>query len=99
MNPMLICFLSECNLENCLKRLMSAPFPNGFLIEAWNAIVGYSADNTDTHFWVTQVGTKSHLLSTNTKCLCGFSFRMNCSTCLHLVPIGSRASNTSIMTS
>ena len=43
---------------------------------------------------VTQVGTRSHLLSSNTKCLCGFSLQRKFSMCLLRVPSGSRASST-----
>lgn len=126
MKPTLICFLSWCNLPNCLSNWMRAPFPNGFVKLAWNANVGYSWDRWATHFccryftkkddvekkgflniWknksnqhtVIQVGTKSHLFKTNIMCLWLFSFLMNCSTCLHLVPSGFRASSTWIMTS
>lgn len=43
---------------------------------------------------VTHGGTKSHLLSTNIRCLWGFSFFMKVSMCFERVPIGSLASRT-----
>ena len=43
---------------------------------------------------VTQVGTRSHLLTSSTRCLCGFSFFMYFSMYLDRVPWGSRASST-----
>ena len=45
---------------------------------------------------VTQVGTRSHLLRTRIRCLCGFSFFRYRSICLDRVPLGSRASSTYI---
>jgi hypothetical protein len=47
----------------------------------------------------TLVGTKSVLLMTNTRCLCGASSRRYFSTLLHRVPSGSLASRTCRMTS
>ena len=43
---------------------------------------------------MTQVGTRSHLLTSSTRCLCGFSFFMYFSMYLDRVPWGSRASST-----
>ena len=38
---------------NCLNRLIRAPFPNGLVMDAWNARVGNSADNSVTHLCCT----------------------------------------------
>ncbi len=50
-------------------------------------------------FTVIHVGTKSHLFNTKIMCLWLFSFCIYCSTCLHRVPSGLRASSTWIITS
>ena len=42
---------------SCLKRPRSDPLPNGLLMEAWKAIVGYSSESALSHFFVTQEGT------------------------------------------
>src|SRR3990167_965896 len=73
-NPTLICFLSECNFANCLNNWMSAPLPNGLVMDAWNAKVGKSFDKTLTHLAVAHVGIKSHLFNTKINCLCFLSF-------------------------
>lgn len=39
-NPILIFFLSWCNISNCLNKLIRAPLPNGLVIDDLNAIVG-----------------------------------------------------------
>lgn len=49
MNPTEICFRLECNEENCRNNVIKDPFPNEFVNDAWNASVGYSADNCFTH--------------------------------------------------
>jgi len=46
-----------------------------------------------------QVGIRSHLFNTSTKCLCAQFFFIYCSRCLQRVPSGSLASNTCIITS
>uniref|UniRef100_A0A2M4B1M3 Putative secreted protein n=1 Tax=Anopheles triannulatus TaxID=58253 RepID=A0A2M4B1M3_9DIPT len=99
MKPTLICFLSTCSLPICRSRLMSAPFPNGCVREAWNAIVGYSLLSIATQRCVTQIGTRSTLFRMKNRCLCGFSLRRNVSIYFDRVPIGSRASNTCSSTS
>ena len=46
-------FVNPNNLltfENCLRRLIRAPLPNGLVMLAWNAIVGHVADRIATHF-------------------------------------------------
>ena len=46
-------FVNPNNLltfENCLRRLIRAPLPNGLVTLAWNAIVGHVADRIATHF-------------------------------------------------
>lgn len=78
---------------------MNADFPKGFVIEAWNAIVGASLDSTLIQCAVTLVGSRSHLLSTKMRCLCAALRRMKASTCSARVPMGSRASSTSTTTS
>jgi hypothetical protein len=40
-NPTDICFLSECNWENCRKSWIKVPLPKLWFGEAWKAIVGY----------------------------------------------------------
>ena len=50
MNPTEICFLFECNEENCRRSVIKEPFPNELVREAWNASVGYSLDSCLTHF-------------------------------------------------
>lgn len=50
MNPTEICFRFECSEENCLSKVISEPFPNEFVIEAWKASVGYSVESCFTHF-------------------------------------------------
>ena len=99
MKPTEICFLSECSFANWRSRLISAPLPNGLVIDAWNATVGASFDRCFSHAAVTRVGTRSHLLSRNTRCLWLASFLRNASACGARVPIGSRASRTATTTS
>ena len=96
MNPTEIFCLSDLKRENCLRTDKSAPFPNGFVTEAWNAMVGYSFDNAYNHRLVTHAGTKSTLLSNRIKCLCRFiaSIFKCFSKCSHRVPKGSLTSNT-----
>ena len=53
----------------------------------------------DKALTVTQVGTRSTLFKTYTKCLCAFSLRRYSTTGLQRVPIGSRASRTCMTTS
>ena len=50
MNPTEICFLFACNVENCRNNVMREPFPKEFVMDAWNANVGYSDDSCLTHF-------------------------------------------------
>lgn len=38
---------------------MRAPFPKLLVMDAWKARVGCVAERSLTHFFVTQVGTKS----------------------------------------
>ncbi len=61
--------LTKCNFPNCRNRLIRAPLPKELVMLAWYAKVGNSAESNLTHFRVTQLGTKSHLLITITKCL------------------------------
>ena len=72
--PTEIWLASLCNFPNCLNKLIRAPLPKGCFIEACKATVGYCELKIATHFWVTQVGTKSTLFNTSTKCLWAFSF-------------------------
>ena len=44
------CCFSLCNLANCLSRLMSAPLPNEFWMDAWKATVGISFESSEIHF-------------------------------------------------
>mmetsp|Transcript_17688 Transcript_17688/g.42917 ORF Transcript_17688/g.42917 Transcript_17688/m.42917 type:complete len:306 (-) Transcript_17688:199-1116(-) len=98
--PTLRCFLSPCSTLNCLRSWISAPLPKGFVIDAWNASVGYSADRILIQRAVTHVGTRSHLLSSSTMCLWRAVGRLrSCSTYSTRVPIGSRTSSTWITTS
>ena len=48
---------------------MNAPLPNGLLMLALYAIVGYYLDKCLAHLAETQTGTKSHLFNNNTICL------------------------------
>lgn len=56
-------------------------------------------DHKTSELTVTQFGTKSHLLMTNTTCLCDFSFLTYSRTDSQMVPSGSRASRMWRMTS
>ena len=49
---------------------MSAPLPNGFVVDARNAKVGAVSPSFDTQRRTTQFGTRSHLFSTKIRCLC-----------------------------
>ena len=49
---------------------MSAPLPNGFVMDAWKASVGASADSSVTQRRVTQLGTRSHLLRMKIRFFC-----------------------------
>lgn len=69
MNPTEICFLSLCSSASCRSRSNSAALPKQCWKDAWYASVGYSSDSSATHFFVHHVGTRSHLFSTNTRCL------------------------------
>mmetsp|Transcript_3560 Transcript_3560/g.11105 ORF Transcript_3560/g.11105 Transcript_3560/m.11105 type:complete len:227 (-) Transcript_3560:337-1017(-) len=80
--------------ENWRSNEMSDPLPNGWFTLAWNATVGKSLERIWSQRAVTHRGTRSHLLSTKTKCLYFFSVRMYSSTKALRVPIGSRASST-----
>mmetsp|Transcript_5011 Transcript_5011/g.7547 ORF Transcript_5011/g.7547 Transcript_5011/m.7547 type:complete len:224 (-) Transcript_5011:722-1393(-) len=92
--PTLICFLSECNWENCLRRFISVLLPKEFVIEAWKAIVGTFLPRRRIHFLVAQFGTRSTLFITKIKCLWD-AFLAKCfSKCSHLVPGTFLASKT-----
>ena len=78
---------------------MRLPFPKGLFRLAWYTRVGNSFYRTFTHLTVTCYGTKSLLFTSNTKCFYGACFLRYSSTCLDLVPRGSRASITQMMTS
>ena len=49
MRPTDICLREECSELNCRNNVISEPLPKEFVIEAWNANVGYSFDNIRTH--------------------------------------------------
>ena len=98
-NPTEICFLSTCSLPNWRRMLISGPLPKELVMEAWKARVGYSALSMATHFFVTHVGTRSHLFRMKTRCLKGASSLRNFSITGHRVPMGSRASRTCKRTS
>ena len=55
---------------NWRRRFRSAFFPKGLVMDAWKAKVGKSRVSSWTQRRVTQVGTKSTLLISNTMCLC-----------------------------
>ena len=54
---------------------MRAPFPNGEPMDAWKARVGTVWLRRVTHCLVTQVGTRSHLFTMSTRCLCAACLR------------------------
>mmetsp|Transcript_26598 Transcript_26598/g.79030 ORF Transcript_26598/g.79030 Transcript_26598/m.79030 type:complete len:350 (+) Transcript_26598:1719-2768(+) len=91
--------LSERSLASWRSSDSSAPLPNGLVIDAWNASVGNSRDRWCSQRLVTQLGTRSHLLSSSSRCLWRRCLRMCCSRKPQRVPIGSRASSTWITTS
>lgn len=45
------------------------PFPNGFVMDALKATVGYSFCKCFIHLFVIEGGTKSTLFMTKTRCL------------------------------
>ena len=70
----------------------------GVLVEGMRVLVVEGA-RRGVEGQVTLVGTRSHLLSRKTRCLCFASFLRKASACGQRVPIGSRASSTSTSTS
>jgi hypothetical protein len=94
-----IVFLSLWKISNYRRSLMRENFPNGLSTLAVKAIVGAIFESKTTHFLVMLVGTRSTLLSRKMKCFVGQFFLRCFSTCLHLVPFGSLASNTKMITS
>lgn len=50
MKPTEICFREEWRVENCRSRVMREPLPKEFVMDAWNASVGYSLDKSRTHW-------------------------------------------------
>lgn len=48
-------YITSLTLPNCLRSCIRAPLPNGFVMLAWKARVGYSDDSIATHFcWKSQ---------------------------------------------
>mmetsp|Transcript_22596 Transcript_22596/g.57454 ORF Transcript_22596/g.57454 Transcript_22596/m.57454 type:complete len:203 (-) Transcript_22596:345-953(-) len=90
---------SERSRASWRRRESSAPLPNGLVMDAWKARVGNSRDRVCSQRLVTQEGTRSHLLSSSSRCLWRRCLRMCCSRKKQRVPIGSRASSTWMMTS
>lgn len=78
---------------------MKGPLPKALFTFAWKAIVGYSLDKYCTQREVNQVGIRSHLFSSSTKCFYGQFFLMWFSRCKHRVPMGSLASSMQTRTS
>ena len=70
-----------------------------FCVLLLNATAGSSSRKYASHSSTTFFGTRSILFSNNTTRFVAPIFRTNRSTSLHLVPIGSRASSTSMITS
>lgn len=98
-NPTQMYCLSDRSLASYLSSEISAPLPNGLVMDAWNANVGYVLDKTCNHLRVTHAGTKSHLLRRSMSCLCLFLDCRNRSTWPQRVPSGSRASSTYVYNS
>ena len=92
-------FLSLWKMSNCLNKLIKDPFPNGLVMEALYAIVGYSFERCWTHFFKAQTGMRSALLIKNIMCLWGQFFFKCSSKAADLVPWGSLASKTWTTTS
>ena len=78
---------------------MRVPFPNGEPMDAWKARVGTVWLRRVTHCLVTQVGTRSHLFTMSTRCLCAACFRRYTSRWRQRVPGMLRASSTCSTTS
>ena len=56
------------NIKTYLNNDNNAPFPNGLVILARKARVGYSLDNKYSHFLVINEGIKSHLFKIKIIC-------------------------------
>ena len=54
--------LSVLILASCRKSPRRDPLPNGLLMEAWKAMVGYSLDNTLSQRFVTHDGTCNNVM-------------------------------------
>jgi len=48
--PTEICLREACSELNCRNNVISDPLPKEFVMDAWNARVGYSFDSDRTHW-------------------------------------------------
>lgn len=63
MRPTDICFRSECSALNCRKSWIKEPLPKEFVIEAWNASVGYSFESVRTHEAYSHISKRRRAIS------------------------------------
>ena len=79
MKPTEMYLRSERRRASWRSRLSRLPLPKGLVMLAWKASVGYSALRAASQRLVTQAGTRSHLFSSSSMCLCRAFLRRCCS--------------------